>query len=324
MPLPRLTLVSMLACAAAAAARQPAESPTATAAPEPSPQAESTPPSSPEAPPQRPITYSLGVRGDFNFNAGLSDAPGNVTVTRADLSFDVGIPVGLRGQFGISLDAERSHYNFSDATTFVPNDPDTNFDANITSLSFSFARQENETWGWLVGGGFGAGFESGAHIDQSLFATGFGGVRYAINEKVRIALGAIVTTQIEDNPLILPLLGLDWRFDERTSISSEGKPGLTLAYALDSSWIVRTGFTYESRNFRLDRDGPIPNGVARDTRLPVFIGIRYAPHRQIDIDLAGGVMFMQTLEVDDSEGVELSEEDVDTTPFLRISVAFKF
>jgi hypothetical protein len=318
--LPRLAVVPLLACAAAASAQQPAETPKAETAPEAAPPAETAP----AAPPQRPITYSLGVRGDFNFNAGLSDAPGNVTVTRADLSFDVGIPVGLRGQFGISLDAERSNYNFTDATTFVPNDPDTNFDANITSLSFSFARQENETWGWLAGGGFGAGFESGAHIDQSLFATAFGGVRYAINEKVRISLGAIVTTQIEDNPLILPLLGLDWRFDERTSLSSEGKPGLTLAYALDSSWIVRTGFTYESRNFRLDRDGPIPNGVARDTRLPVFIGIRYAPNRQIDIDLVGGVMFMQTLEVDDSEGVELSEEDVDTTPFLRISVAFKF
>lgn len=275
-------------------------------------------------PPERPITYSLSVRGDFAFNTGLGDDPGDVTVSRAGINFAVGIPQGMRGQWGLAVDFERSNYDFTGATTLSPSNPDLNFDANITTLSLSYGRQETEQWGWLAGGSIGVAADDGAHLGDSLVGTVFGGVSYAFSQDFRVAVGAIVATQIEDNITVLPLLNLDWQINKRTKVSNDRKPGLVFNYALDDSWTVRVGGQYEFRDFRLDRDGPIPNGVARDRRAPFFVGIRYAPTKQIDIDVSAGAYFFQTLRVDDSGGNRLKEVDADATPFLRIGLAYKF
>ena len=87
---------------------------------------------------------------------------------------------------------------------------------------------------------------------------------------------------------------------------------------------MRAGVSYESRNFRLDRDGPVPSGVARDSRVPVFVGVRYAPTPQIDIDATAGMYFFQNYRVDNSGGEKIDEADGQATPFLRLSGTFKF
>jgi len=282
------------------------------------------PPAPVAAPPARPITYSLSVRGDFAFNTELGDDPGDVTVSRAGINFSMGIPQGMRGQWGVGLDFERSNYDFSGATSLSSSNPDLNFDANITTLSVSYGKQENMQWGWLLGGTIGVAADDGAHLNESIVGSVFGGVSYAFSQDVRIAVGAIVATQIEDNLTVLPLVNIDWQINKRASVSNDRKPGLVFNYALDDSWTLRVGGQYEFRDFRLDRDGPIPNGVARDRRAPFFVGARYAPTKQIDIDVSAGVYFFQTFRVDDANGVKLEDTDADATPFLRIGFTYKF
>jgi hypothetical protein len=279
-----------------------------------------------EPPPSggRDVRFSISARGDLAFNTDLNDAMGDVTVTRIGADVGVTIPVVERAQFTIGLGYEHSNYDFHDATGLIAGTDDPFSDVNRETLSVSFYQQQTEQLGWLLGGSIGLSAEDGARMGKSVEGSVFAGIRYAISERMSVGIGANVASQIEDDALVWPLVTFDWQLSEQWRLSNEGRPGLTLSYAPNERWTFLLAGEYQHRNFRLDRDGPLPDGVGRDRRIPVMLGVRFQATPQLMIEGAVGEYFGQNLTIDDRDGNEIADVDLDATPFLGLKLTYRF
>ena len=75
------------------------------------------------------------------------------------------------------------------------------------------------------------------------------------------------------------------------------------------------------REFRLPADSPIPNGVGRDSALPVLAGVDWRPTRLLHISLWGGVSVQRVIAVLDSNGNIVQERDVNPSLLLGATIS---
>jgi hypothetical protein len=279
----------------------------------------------PKAAPARPVVFSIEARGELNFNSSFSDSSGDVTVTRAGASIGSSIPAGERGEVNVGFDYEFSNYEFSKDVMLAPGVTGSPWrDVNREEVTLRYSRQQSLQLAWFLGGSVGASGEDGAKFSDSLFASAFGGVRYALSKTLVVGVGLAVRTQIEDNPLVVPLPMLNWQISEQWKLSSAGKPGLTLSYSPTETLTFSVGGAYESRDFRLDEHGPVPGGVGRETRVPIVLGVAYTPTKQISVEAGIGYSFAQNYQVLNHGGNKLGDEDLDAAGMLRVGIAYRF
>lgn len=321
----RSVIAAPLACALAcglawpAAARQPEAS-----APEPEPAAEPAPAPVPGAPAEREVRYQISFAGLMAFNTEFEDDQGDLTVYRSGVGVGAAVPIGERASLDVSLDYELSSYQFEDATGFIEGTDDPFESVHRVSLSALYGVQRTERWGWFAGGNATSAGEEGADFGESLTGGVLGGVRYKLSENVTVGLGAAVRTRLEESPLVLPVVQLDWKISDRWSLSTAGQPGLTLGYTPVDAWTFTLGGGWEFRNFRLDEDGPLPDGVVAEHRFPVALGAVWRATPQLSITGAVGAYFGQSFEVSDEDGDEVADLDADTTPFLVLKATYSF
>jgi hypothetical protein len=193
-----------------------------------------------------------------------------------------------------------------------------------TFLTARFSRQQNREFAWFAGGVFGAARERGADLGKSLEGGAYAGVRFALSEHLQIGGGAGVFTRLEDNPLVIPVFSLEWELADGWTLSSGARPGLTLSYAPTDAWTLSLGGAYQFRDFRLDKDGAQPDGVAQESGWDVALGVEYHPNRQVEVGAGLGWTIARNLTLLDSGGNEIADVDVDAAPFLSAQLTIRF
>ena len=153
------------------------------------------------------------------------------------------------------------------------------------------------------------------------------------DQDLTIGAGMQISTRIEDGLLYIPSPIIDWRINEQFYLSNMRAPagypaslGLELICYLSKEMNVSIGSRYEYRRFRLDDDGPaaVRKGVGTNSGFPIWLRYEWRPMPEIRLHLMGGVNVGQRLELDDRNGNQLSEEDVDIAPFLAFFLGFEF
>jgi hypothetical protein len=77
---------------------------------------------------------------------------------------------------------------------------------------------------------------------------------------------------------VFPYITVNWQMTERLRLinpsrtSPAGPAGLELVYAIDKYWETGLGAAYRSYRFRLEEDGPIPNGIGE------YKTVRFCPY----------------------------------------------
>jgi hypothetical protein len=290
----------------------------------PAPVPDAAPSPAPSTASDRSVHFAVTPRARLGFNADFRDAPGDVTVTRLGVEFKSIIPVGDRGRLDLGIDEEFSRYELSNATGFIAGNPDPFGEFNRLFLTGRYAQQQTEQWSWFAGGLVGLAAENGAELSRSVEGGGYAGVRYAISRRLQIGGGVGVFTRLEDDPLLIPILSLEWRLADGWTLSSGARPGLTLSYEPVESVTISLSGAYQYRDFRLDRDGPQPGGVLRDTGWDVLLEAAYTPTRQIEVSAGLGWTFGRTFKLLDSGGREMADIDADAAPFVALGLSYRF
>lgn len=272
----------------------------------------------------RPLTWSVRVPTELGFNAGLDNSPGDVTVSRLGAEFGVGIPIATMAQLELGFEYEYSRYEFSNATGFVAGSSSPWQDIHNETVRARFYQQHDRQLGWFVGGSIGLSHEEGADLGDALHAGVFGGVMYNLSESVRIGGLLGVRSRIEDDPWFIAVPTIDWQIDPQWRLTNAGKPGLTLFYSPSEQWTLSLGAWYESRDFRLDSNGPVPDGVGRDQSVPIALGATFRPTSNMTLDFGAGVRVLGNLELENSTGGRVADIDVDPAAFLSFAVGVKF
>ncbi len=277
--------------------------------------------------PAEPPRVSFSLRGDAEwiFPADLEDGAGEVSIARVGAGLETSIRIADKSRLGINLSERFSFYDFSDAM-ILSSGLDPIDDASETNLGVSFATQLNDRWSLLASAGVLASAESGADFGESLTYSGLVIASYAFNERLTVGGGVLARTRLEEDVLVIPVATVDWKINDKWTLGNTGGSGgarATLSYQYSDAWRFFADVGYEGREFRLDDEGPIPDGIGRDQRLPVGLGAVFTPNRNLSVHVRGGAHFLQSLEFDAADGDEFADTDIDPTGFISFLVSLR-
>ena len=280
-----------------------------------------------DQPPDLSMQFSVPVFGQHVFNTDV-DGGGELSITRlgarigTDIEIDRDLKLSVRGTYELSL------YDFSGLSDLGDPDPweDIHTLTLHTQLQWSIASD------WTIFGGPVIRFsrESGADWDQGLTGGALFGATYVFHEGLVIGGGFGVTSQIEDDALVYPVLVLDWTItDELRLVAGSGPanlsgPGLELVYDPPGAWSFGFGGRYELRRFRLNDTGIAPSGVGEETSVPLWLRASYEANESVALHVYAGISALGELTLDDTNGIRVGSADYDPTPTLAFMASFKF
>lgn len=282
----------------------------------------------PDAPPaeitntRKAPAHSVTLSGSFADSADFDSDAGDLQIARLSAALDVTFDLGPRRSLTLGLVSERSWYDFSGATTLhASGDP---FGAVTGSeLFLRYTAPFNDTTGYFALASVGIAAEDGADISDSFVYTGGLGFTVKASDTFSWGLGVLVRTQLEDDALVIPLPQVRWAISDKWTLESR-RAGLRLGYAHSDALSYGLQGEYNSRSFRLKDDGPIPDGMATDRRVPVSFFADYKPADNITIGASVGASLYSNIELIDSAGNDIADDDLDPAVFFALTARIAF
>lgn len=271
--------------------------------------------------------WAAGLRfyGEYIFESDLDDDEGKVSVARGGGVLEVDAPVGDRSRLSFTLQSEYSSYSFDNAQGFAQGFEQPWDDVLENSISAIFTTQPSDHWSYLLGAGARSSAERGADFDDSITGQGLAGFNYVFSKNFNAGLGIVVRSQLEDDVSVLPIILFDWRINDKWRFNGKaGGPGVQLSYLASDALTLSLEADYQSRAFRLDDDGPAPNGVGREERFRVALAAEWRFAKQMLLRARAGLDPYQDYELLDSGGVQVTDRQADAAPFVGLEFRFDF
>lgn len=188
-----------------------------------------------------------------------------------------GSRIGERGRgLVLSAEFESGTYDFDDVTELVPAAAVPVESVLWSRVGARYLWAQDRQWAWTAGAFFSASAEEDAAIDDSLAVGAEVQTTYRLDQDFGLVAGLVGRTQFEDDALLLPVIGLDWRIDEDTRLETIGTRW-RLSHDLDEGRSMFTDLSYSDRQYRLDGLGPLPGGSFTDRDLSLVAGFDWHP-----------------------------------------------
>lgn len=239
--------------------------------------------------------------------------PAEIHHTDVDIStlrFDVPVHYTIKtdpGDLRLGTFYEHSKYILED-------NPNQNF--NTLTFDLLWKAMINDNWGYFAYGAVGFSTSTHADFGDGLTGIGGGGVRYVWSENLSLGLGAAVATRMEDDPLVLPIIALNWQIDDRWNLRVLN--GATISYDVsgDKKFLVDLGAKYQRREYRTkDALGTTGNGSLIDKMITVEVGATYNFTPKFGLRGFVGVSAGRNIEARENND-KAWDEDVDAAPFV--------
>jgi len=254
-----------------------------------------------------------GRGGDF------SGAPGSLATQRGSWTARVARQLAGGERVSFEVETEASFYDLGGNTQLVAGSSDPFNDLYRARFAASVATDPAEQISFFTGVEATLGGEDEADPLDALTAGGLGGVRYRASDDLALSLGLAAQSRLEDEAWIWPFVAFDWRLSEDLVLSAAG-PRVELRAALDERWTALMRADYEMRQYRLNDDGPLPDGVLRDEEIHLGAGLEYEAGRNVSLQLLGGATLWRELNVLDKGGSQVSETEVEASPFVAFTL----
>lgn len=172
--------------------------------------------------------------------------------------------------------------------------------------------------------------ESGGDLGESTTGGAVLGGTWRFSDRLRLGAGLGVFSEIEDDADVFPILLIDWQITDTVSLETgQGTgatrgPGLVVNWTGIEAWTFSLGARYETWRFRLDDSGPAPDGVGEEEAIPIYLVAAWEATPRVRLSVVGGLEVAGTLTLEDEDGRELEDEDVDPAPFLGATFRARF
>ena len=239
---------------------------------------------------------------------------GHVSVMRADVPVHYTIKTEP-GDLRLGGFYEHSKYTLNKAAN-----------QNFNTLSFDLLWKSmiNDNWGYFAYGAMGFSASSHANFDDGLTGIGGGGVRYVWSEKLSLGLGAAVATQLEDDPMVLPIIPLNWQIDDRWDLRVLNGAIISYDVSGEKKFLVDLGAKYQRREYRTeDALGTTGDGSLIDKMITVEVGATYNFTPKFGLRGFVGVAAGRNIEARENND-KAWDEDVDAAPFVGVRAFITF
>lgn len=269
------------------------------------------------------LTFSLAGRTDFGLKSDLDSSDGEVSTTRVGADFGVRYRASERVGLGLGVGAEYSFYDFDDFET-VAGGGDPIDDAFLYNLTPTISFAIDDRWTVIGGGIFRWAGEEDADFGDSFTAGGLGVVNYKVNDRLTLGFGFIVGSRLEKDAIFVPALSIDWKINDRWTMTNDGKPGLAIVYKATDRLDLSVEASYETRDFRLNDDNAIPEGAMEDTCVPVVFAASWRALDRLTLTGRVGAYAYQRFEFRNDDGDEVTDEDADPSLFFGLEARVAF
>lgn len=275
-----------------------------------------------------------GFSVTLDLNAGFyseADFDSNVgTIESVSYGADLGflIPIDDQARLVLTLGAEITDYDITPAAgvggttaATVGTQFDTITEYGVNAMYF---RSINKETSFFVGGGVGIAAEGGA--SDAFVWNVLGGMMFQVNDKLRLGAGIGIFSQIEDDVQIIPLPQIQLTINEYWSLKSEG-PGIKLEYKWSDDLAMGAMARFNGQSFRIDDDNTLaPDGAVNKRAIPVsyYIDYKGASRSQISLFAEVGMVLGGNMEILNSQGTVIVDEDYDPSVFAAFGLKIRF
>lgn len=279
----------------------------------------------PGRPPVGATEYSLTAFPLYQFDTGL-EGGGDYSVQRYFFRFDADRRMTDTIHAGLGLSYDHEDWDFTGATGFkgIPWG-----DIHRTSVDLRFQYTGIENWALSFLPSVQSAREAGADWGDSIQAGAVVAGAYRFSPRLTLGLGAGLFTGLEETKGF-PFVVVRWQISDRLLLANPFRPGptgpagLELTYFLGDGWEVAVGSAWRSFRFRLDDQGPAPEGIGEVELLPTWGRVRWQLDRRWAFDLYAGYAFDGELKLEDRNGNEIGTVDQDPAPFGAVTISFRF
>ena len=263
-------------------------------------------------------TYLHQLRND--------DAGGSVSVDR--FGFRGGVPLIIEegNLLAIGFRYALDRYDFRGATA----DWESIHHAN---LGLASRWQVNDGWLWANYAIAGISAEEGSDKDQGFNFNFISIAEYKVSDRLTIGPGVVVTSQVDQDIDIIPIIAIDWKINDEWTFASGpsevAAAGANVYFeytpkALHEKWMFTTGFSYGSQNFKITDNSFIADGSGEERLASAYLAASYKMESGVKLSAIAGYHFLQSYSIFDGGGTELSKEILEDAPFFGVSVGFEF
>jgi hypothetical protein len=271
------------------------------------------------------LQSELSLRGDLTLRSDLSEGGGDVAVRRA--GYDVNLTYAFSRQVigSLTLGSDWAWYDFEGAGGLIAGTGKPWGQLSQSSISPRVIIVQDQTWSYLVGGSLTAAGESDADLGDSLRWSALGALRYQASESLGLTFGVVAASRLERATQFVPLIGLTWRIDDKTTLDVGGRGlGVELRTKLEDAWTLSLSAGFDNAEYRLNDEAPLAEGIVRDQRVPLLVGVTWSPASSVEVGVRVGAVVYQEFTVYDRRGDELSETNTDPAAMIGLSASLKF
>ena len=229
------------------------------------------------------------------------DLPGRYTMTTD------------RGELGLGALYEYTEYEFSNAGG----------DHKFNTLAFDayWKGMFNENWGYFLYGGLAMSADTDADLTDGVTGVGAGGVRYVWSKDLSLGVGLSVASRLEDDPLVRPVIILNWQINDRWNLRVFNGATITWDVRGDKVWLLDAGVRYNRREWRLKEGGDDASVI--DRMVMAELGATYRFGDRCSVRGFVGLTAGREVELRANDD-EITEQDVDTSPYFGVRLMFTF
>jgi Domain of unknown function (DUF6268) len=276
--------------------------------------------------PKENLRYSLSGAPIYQFP---SKVDGGGTLSVFTLIFNAGASKQVNDKLraGVSFTYMYNDYHFSGLTGFSVPYPWSS--VHTFRLAVPLYYSLSDTWNLLLIPMAQFSGENGARFGDALAYGGVVGISYVFGPKLELGLGIagyydLAEVLIFPYPIVKIKLSDRFRVSNPFQTSPAGPAGVEVSYVLNDHWDVGFGWAYRSPRFRLDYNGPIPNGIGEYRSFPVFARLSYKLSPALRIDGYGGASFLNKIYINDRRGNELYRTKQNVAPLIGLAVSGNF
>jgi Domain of unknown function (DUF6268) len=172
-------------------------------------------------------------------------------------------------------------------------------------------------------------YESGARVSDAKYYGATLGAAKIFSPSLMLGLGVAVFREI-GKTVAIPYPIINWRIDDHWRVTNPfpegptGGGGVELAYAFNPQWELAGGAAYRSVRFRLDENGPVPDGIGEYRTIPVFARLSWRFDTATRLDFYAGAATGGKVWLRDAHDSDISDDKMKTAPLLGLTLATRF
>ncbi len=274
------------------------------------------------------LTLLLHASAGYQSDADFDNSIGQLSLAEYHAGLTAIWNLEDAGTLNIDLSAGLLDYDVSPSPSAVAGDA-ASIGAELDNieqygLNATYSDSLNANTSWFVGGGIGFSGETHADFGDSFDWLAMGGVQYKQSDTLSLGIGVAVKSRLEDDVLVIPLPRISWQISDQWSLNSQ-RAGVKLSYKHSDALSYGLWGEYRSDSFRLDNThAAAPEGMGTHRRFPVAMFAQYTPSDRVSIEGSVGAALGGELEFLDTNGNDVSKQNIDPGVFGSISLSFRF